>query len=368
LAFDEKAANNLFEQIDRLWIQPELSRRAQAGILPKDFRIYRCLIRLPRDKAPIVEFNEEVGWIATARKPSGIAVEKGQKIFIHEIVEITAVKPPTVDEQRVAFVYVYATGNAWQIVFDFAPNVPESLIPDEEKKTWPLSSVIAESLQSLLIERVIRIHDQTQDLLRENGLWAAPALLPYPLSKIVKQLTEEDKGGASATLRNYCTPQWIKQLSSKWWSSEQFAMRRFLINEALEAHSEGKYGLSIHALLPQVEGIVSDYISTRIPEPEMPWRQESKTRKFRDLVLDGSPSSYTYQRIVQSSIDFIVSGPVLKSFKRWVDEIDEVFPGRNFVEHGKYDSSLFTEENSVKLILLLDTLYHIVTVRQQADD
>lgn len=350
----------------KLWIQPELSRRAQAGTLPKDFRISRCLIRLPRDRAPIVEFNEEVHWIASARRPPGTAIEKGQKIFVHEIIEITAVMPPTVDGQRVPFVYLYGTGNAWQIVFDFTQTVPEHLIPEEEKKTWPFSSVIAESLQSLLIERVIRIHDQTQDLLRDNGLWAAPALLPYPLSKIVKQLTEGDKDGAGATLRDYCTPQWIKQLSSKWWTNDQFAMRRSLIDEALEAHSEKKYALSIHALLPQVEGIVSDYISTRLPGPEMPHKQVSKTKKLRDLVLDKPPSSYTYQRIVQSGIDFIVAGPVLKSFKRWVDEIDEAFPGRNVVEHGKYDPSLFTEENSVKLILLLDTLYHIVTVRQQA--
>lgn len=367
MAFDEQAANNLFEQVDKLWIQPEVSRRAQAGTLPKGFRISRCLIRLPRDRAAIVEFNEEIGWIVSARKPPETAFDKGQKVFVHEIVEITAVMPPTVDGRRVAFVYVYGTGNAWQIIFDFTPNVPENLIPEEEKKTWSLSSVIAESLQAILIERVIRIHDHAQSLLRDNGLWAAPALLPYPLSRIVKQLEESDKDGASTTLRNYCTPQWIKQLSSKWWAIEQFAIRKSLIDEALEAHSESKYALSIHALLPQVEGIVSDYISTRLPASEMPWKQPSKTKKFRDLVLDKPPSSYTYQRIVQSAMDFIVAGPVLKTFKRWVGEIDEAFPGRNFVEHGKYDPSLFTEENSIKLILLLDTLYHIVTVRKQAD-
>jgi len=367
LALDEQAAKNLFEQIDKLWIQPEISRRAHAGTLPKDFRISRCLIRLPRDRAPIVEFNEEIGWIVSARKPPDTAFDKGQAVFLHEIVKITAVMPPTVDGRRVAFVYVFAAGNAWQIIFDFTPNVPENLIPEEEKKTWPLSSVIAESLQAILIERVIRIHDRAQAMLRNNGLWAAPALLPYPLSRILKQLEERDEDGASATLRSYCNPQWIKQLSSKWWTIEQFEIRKPLIGQALQAHLEGKYGLSIYALLPQVEGIVSDYISTRLPEPEMPWRQKSKTRKFQDLVLDGPPSSYTYQRIVQSAIDFIVDGPVLKSFRRWVDEIDEAFPGRHFVEHGKYDTSLFTEEKSVKLFLLLDTLYHIMAVRKQAD-
>jgi len=33
------------------------------------------------------------------------------------------------------------------------------------------------------------------------------------------------------------------------------------------------------------------------------------------------------------------------------------------VEHGKYDDSLFTEENSIKLFLLIDTIYHIVSTQ-----
>jgi len=367
LAFDEKAVGNLFEQVYKLWIQPELSRRGEAGTLPKDFRISRCLIRLPRNRAPIVEFNEEIGWIVSAKKPPGTAFDKGQVVFVHEIVEITAVIPPTVDGRRVAFVYLFRTGNEWQIVFDFTPNVPEHLIPDEAKEPWPLSNVMAESLQAILTERVVRIADSTGALLQQNGLWPAPALLPYPLSRIVNQLEKGDKEGAGVTLRTYCTPQWIKQLSSKWWTVVQFEMRRPLIEDALRANSEGRYALAIHALLPQVEGIVSDYISTRLPESEMPWRQESKTKKFRDLVLEKPPSSYTYQRIVQSTIDFIIDGPVLKTFKRWVDQIDKAFPGRNVVEHGKYDESVFTQENSIKLFLLLDTLYHIISVQKQAD-
>ena len=323
------------------------------------------MIKLPRDRGPIVEFNEEIGWIVSARRPPGTAVEKGQKVFIHEIAEVTAVMPPTVDGQRVAFVYVFAAGNAWQIVFDFTPNVDENLIPEKERKTWPLSSVIAESLQAILVEKVIRIHDRTQVVLRDNGLWAAPALLPYPLSKIVKQLEDNDKDGASATLRNYCSPQWIKQISSRWWNIEQFNFRKRVIDEALEAHLARRYTSSIYALLPQIEGLVSDYIYPRLRETEMPSRQESKTKKFQDLVLDKPPSSFTYQRIVQSAIDFIIDGPVLKSFKRWVDEIDEAFPGRHSVEHGKYEPSLFTEENSIKLFLLVDTLYHIMSAHRQ---
>ena len=361
--FDEKAAGNLFDQIRKLWIEPELSRRKQIGNLPQNFIVSRCLIRLPNDKPPVIEFNEEIRWIVSAKKASGTSFEKGQPIFLHEIQEIAAVSPPEVNGQRVAFVYLSWSGNTCQIVFDFTPSVPEEMISKKEKEAWHFSKTIAESLQAILVEKAIRIHDSIQALLEKNGLWAAPALLPYPLSKIAKQLEEGDTKGAHTTLCNHCTPKYIEELSSKWWTIEQFKKRQGLIEEALEAHKAGRYRLSIHALLPQIEGIITDWIYTRSPETKMLWRQKSKTKKFRDLVLDKPPTTFTYERIVDSAIDFIVSGPVLKTFTRWVDQIDQAFPNRHVVEHGKYDDSLFTEENSIKLFLLIDTIYHIVSTQ-----
>lgn len=202
-------------------------------------------------------------------------------------------------------------------------------------------------------------------LLQKIGLWVAPALLPYPISKIVKHLVEGDIDGARATLLEYCTPEYIDSLSSKWWTVEQFGKRKKLIQRALDAHKGGQHDLSIHALLPQIEGIITDWIYTKLPENEIPYRQESKTKKFKDLVLNRPTTTFTYRRIVESAVDFIVRGPVLKTFKRWLAQIDEAFPGRHFVQHGKYDDSLFTEENSAKLFLLLDSVYHIISSYEQ---
>lgn len=64
---DEKAGQNLFNQVMKLWIEPEISKRKQKSILPEGFKIYRCLIRLPQDRDPIVEFNDEVKFIALAK-------------------------------------------------------------------------------------------------------------------------------------------------------------------------------------------------------------------------------------------------------------------------------------------------------------
>lgn len=242
------------------------------------------------------------------------------------------------------------------------------MISKEEKGTWHFSDIIAESLQAILIEKSVHVHDKMQFQLQRIGLWAAPALLPYPISKIAKQLEDGDTEEAKVTLLEYCTTEFIEKLSVKWWTIEQFKTRKNLIQDALYAHKKGKYRLSIHALLPQLEGIITDWIYTRLPENDIPWRQESKTKKFRDLVLDQPPTTFTYKRIVESAVDFIVSGPVLKTFEKWVDQIDQAFPNRNVVEHGRYDDSLFIEENSVKLFLLIDTIYHVISAQSENDD
>lgn len=358
---DERGVMNLFSQIQEIWIKPEISRRRKTGNLPKDFRIFRCLIKLPKDRSPMVEFNDEIGWVASVKKAPGTSFEKGQKVFLHEIQEIATVSPPEVDEQRVAFIYLFWTGLGYQIVFDFTPNIPEEMISKEEKGAWRLGKEIAESLEAILIEKTIHIHDHTQKQLQKIGLWAAPALLPYPLSKIAKQLEEDDAKGACTTLLAHCTSDYIEKLSSKWWTIEQLKIRKNLIQDAMAAHKEGKYGLSIHALLPQIEGIVTDWVYAKLPAKEIPWRQESKTKKFRDLVLEKPITTFAYKRIVESTVDFILGGPMLKTFKRWLERIDQAFPSRHAVEHGKYDALLFTEEHSVKLFLLIDTLYYIVS-------
>ena len=47
--------------------EPENSNRKQKSIIPEGVTIYRCLIRVPQDRDPLVEFNDEVKFIALAK-------------------------------------------------------------------------------------------------------------------------------------------------------------------------------------------------------------------------------------------------------------------------------------------------------------
>jgi hypothetical protein len=42
-------------------------------------------------------------------------------------------------------------------------------------------------------------------------------------------------------------------------------------------------------------------------------------------------------------------------------KIDNLFPNRHVDEHGKYDDSIFTEENSINLSLLPDTIHYVMS-------
>lgn len=360
----EKGVENLFKQISKLYIEPEIELRKQASILPSNFKISQCLIKLPKGEKPIIEFNNEIQWIVHVEFAPNMTISKGQDIYLHEIKKIWAVSLPEIDSERVAFIYLFFNGIGYQIAFDFTPNVPDEVLSKEEKlkSTLSLSEQIGKSLQAAIEEKTISIHDKER--LQEIGLWIAPGLLSYPLSKIIKQLGENDIQGARNTLVEYCTPQYLKRISSKWWAVDEFNSRKKLLMDALNAHKSGQYGLSIHALLPQIEGIITERVYEEIPEGKpKPFREESKIKKFQSLEISKGPLSiFAHKRITDSAIEFMLGGSLLGDFS-WGEETNKTFPNRHVVVHGNYEEELFSEENSIKLFLLLDTIYHIISTR-----
>ncbi|NTW16527.1 MAG: hypothetical protein HGA41_03590, partial [Syntrophaceae bacterium] len=87
----EEIDAKFFENIHKMWIEPEVIKRQQAGAIPADFRILRALIRLPKEKPPIVEFNEEISWLAHAKSGSESGFQSGETVFIHDVREIITV-------------------------------------------------------------------------------------------------------------------------------------------------------------------------------------------------------------------------------------------------------------------------------------
>jgi len=173
------------EELLMHWIEPEISQRRKDGSLPENFMLHRCLIRLPKNRPPIVEFNDEIEWRVEIKLAPGISKEKGQIIFLHEVQGVEYALHPEVDEQRVAFVYLFWDGRSYQAIFDFTPNSPDELVSKDGEKSSSLGKMIAEDIQAIIGERAVLFYDAMQTQLQEIGLWAVPLLLPYPLTKIV---------------------------------------------------------------------------------------------------------------------------------------------------------------------------------------
>lgn len=365
MELSEDGQNNLWNQVNTLWIEPELNRRKEAGTLAANFKIRHCLIRLPVEALPIVEFNDEIKWEVLAKLPSGREVTKDQAIYIHDIEKIASVKPPEVDGKRVAFIFVYMSGGGFRILFDSTPNLPEYSTDQQNEEKWDLGKHVAEYLEYLLAERTILAHEALEDILRQLGLWLAPSILPYPLSEIVYHLNQGNEQEARDLLVRYCNDAFLMDLLHNWWMLPEYELRRGMMEDALEAHLQGRYTLSIHALLPQLEGIVTEWALRELPEKEVPWKQESKNKKVQDLILQNPPPTFVVRKIIDSVFNFIEAGPVLASFKKWSDEINIAFPNRHAVLHGKFDASFFTKENSIKIFLLLDTLFHILISHEE---
>ena len=63
--------------------------------------------------------------------------------------------------------------------------------------------------------------------------------------------------------------------------------------------------------------------------------------------------------MARSLITFLLNGPMHQTFEDWFETLSGEFPNRHAVGHGKFEKAYFTEEMSLKLFLLLDTLHSL---------
>jgi hypothetical protein len=344
-------ARNLHEQ----FIQPEIERRQEAGTFPDEFKIRECLIRLPKDGRPLVEFNREFGWLvkpklAPALKLTGMALDR--PVYNHEIVAIERVFPPEIDGQRVSFIYLFWTGFEYCSVFDFSPNQ----LDFDPAGEFELGQVIADHLQHQIVEITVSLSKRNQAQLHQIGLWPVTSLLPYPISHIVERVGSGHPEEARQILVTHCNATFVAELVETWQPIQAFERRMALFREAVENHANQNYHSSIHTLIPHIEGVITDWLMTVVQPDEVRWRPDSKIRQFKELVEVIPQFNQAYREAFEAVCQFLLEGPPLQRFQDWLEKIDPSFPGRHPVAHGRYEEALFNEENSIKLFLMLDTV------------
>lgn len=344
-----------WKQIYERFIEPELAKRSATS--PIDLsEVYRVLIKLPKEKEPIVEFNENVQFSYIIEGTENVPRSRGESLNYYEIKQIKKILPPKVDDRSVAFIYAWRTRDHIYFAFDFSPNYP-----DFDENAHELGTGISNRLHYEMIGHILfRYVKSAEDKLLEIGMSAFPALIPFPLNTIVNHLNEGRTNKALQAIEDHCDSDFIEGLTKNWYSVDTFRSRQDLFDDALQAHSCGLYSIVINALIGQIEGIITDWLySLEDDGKKKPRGSKANFEKFKRIMGKVIPLESVEEFVLQSICKFLVSPKtILKSFSGWdIPDINANILHRHPIQHGKHIPKYYVKANSIKIFLMIDSIH-----------
>jgi hypothetical protein len=154
----------------------------------------------------------------------------------------------------------------------------------------------------------------------------------------------------------------LRNMVNTWGENPYFANRMHIITDALEAHIDGKFTLSIPTLLPLVEGVLTDIVGRRATRADggiSGWAGTAIDTMYLDSFRESSKDAliaFITGSSVYGSIDPTFFTP--SAFSTWL--ANQGLDGKQILQrhailHGvqtDYDS----KENSLRAFLILDVL------------
>lgn len=110
----------------------------------------------------------------------------------------------------------------------------------------------------------VHYHQDVVMAFQSAGWPIAPSMPPELLERVVEHYKQGKKRHISQTIIGHYQRNRNEALIATveaWEKHPLFAPRMHILRDALQAHCDGKYTLSIPAIFPQIEGILSDYVS-----------------------------------------------------------------------------------------------------------
>lgn len=123
-------------------------------------------------------------------------------------------------------------------------------------------------VSSEVFEEIFKAIEQNRDAVKafKAAGWPISPSMPLELRNHVVALYKRNKKQyISRTIMGYYHKNDfgnLRNMVDSWEENPLFAPRMHIIRDALKAHCEGRYTLSVPALLPQIEGILNDYVRT----------------------------------------------------------------------------------------------------------
>ena len=195
---------------------------------------------------------------------------------------------------------------------------------------------------------------------RHYNLWLAPSMSEEFVDKIV---TLYESGAGSGTVhsvvsRHYAKDHWalLDEVLERCRSNPVFNSRIRLIEEAVQAHREGLYYLTVTGLLVHSEGIAADYVKKHNLLPQV----GSQTKEIILTALNDTPYSLLDVR-AYAGVDALIAY-VEESMYGFVDFDKEHvrLHGENrllghAVRHGR-QVAFGSRMNSLRLFLFIDVM------------
>lgn len=135
----------------------------------------------------------------------------------------------------------------------------------------------------------------------------------------------------------------LNEMVSGWWDVSILERRRHIIEDALEAHKQGKYTLSVPVLLAQIEGLIHDICIS----PSGTTLSKSIREKLKGLM------PYSYLEPVSGLAFKAVFDQMYETKLTPADDMN-----RHLILHG-YDVDYNSALHSLRAFLFIDTLYGI---------
>lgn len=205
--------------------------------------------------------------------------------------------------------------------------------------------------------RVARVH-VVRDAFVQYGLWLTPSMSEEFIQKIVAL---HGKGASSATAnsvvsRYFAKDNWrlLDSVVNRYRNSPALSRRAVVIAQALEAHRQGLYAVTVPALLMQVEGIAADYVKTKNLLPKM----GGSTKQIIVAALENcSVDDVRTQAGVAALLEYIENSMYV--FVDFDEEHQRLLRQKRLnahaIRHGR-QMQYGLRMNSLRLFLMVDTL------------
>ena len=210
--------------------------------------------------------------------------------------------------------------------------------------------------------------EEVNDALRDEG-WFVPPLLSEEQITRLHQLTvvNRDSDAAITKLIGYCDDDLAEKIIDAACSHKAFENRAVFLRQALQAHMEGKFALSIPVFLTQAEGVYRQTLEVSKISNNAPLYNAKEWKEALDNDFAGE---LPITEIVLAATLRGFSASMSEQFTAHVTSMTDLeclrarypkgFLSRHSVLHGR-DNQYATKENSIRALFILDTVRELVS-------